>query len=400
MRIAVFIKSTTFHEGYGGLETQSKALCEGLVSRGHDILVFSPQRELKFETKYLNGVKYHFIPCVFRLAKFGKNNWYYRSFFEFCHFHEEQAFDLVVSQSSAGIGVIENKSKLKVPIVSISHGTIIGELRTRFQTGFSPGEILQLAKDTIFSLNVFFGRQRRFIHGSDFVVAVSSAVKKALINETFIDKDKIYVVNNGIDPDKFNQSEQNNVSMPDIAKNSVLYVGQVTRSKGLETLFRLAQEPDFGGTSFHIVGDGDFLSELQGEVKLAGISGRFIFHGKLPYEQVLTFFQSPNMSLFVFPTKRYEGLPMVLVEAMFSGLPVVAYGVGGVSDVVLDRETGFLIKKDDYSSLKASVLKILNDSLLRRKLSQQSKQFARENLTLGIMLDKYEEVFRKALSLK
>jgi len=79
MRIAFFIKSTTFHNGYGGLETQNRALCEELVARGHDILVFSPQRELKCETKYEKGVKYHFVPCVYRLARFNKKNWFFKS---------------------------------------------------------------------------------------------------------------------------------------------------------------------------------------------------------------------------------------------------------------------------------------------------------------------------------
>ena len=68
----------TFHGNYGGLETQNRVLCEELVARGHDVLVFSPQRELKFETKYENGVKYHFVPCVYRLARFAKKNWFFK----------------------------------------------------------------------------------------------------------------------------------------------------------------------------------------------------------------------------------------------------------------------------------------------------------------------------------
>ena len=83
MNIAVFIKRTTLHSGFGGLETQNKTLCEGLVTRGHNITVFSPKRELNKEDEKLNGVRYVYIDCSYRsLAGFGhldKNNWINRS---------------------------------------------------------------------------------------------------------------------------------------------------------------------------------------------------------------------------------------------------------------------------------------------------------------------------------
>lgn len=396
MRIATFIKSTTFHSGYGGLETQNKSLCEGLAQRGHDVLVFSPQKELKYETKYDLGVKYHFLPCEFKLRSNSDTNWTKVSVKAFNQHHKEKEFDLVISQSSAGIGIIENKSDFNVPIVSISHGTILGEFKTKLQSVSSPKEFLGLAKDALFVLKVFFGRQRKFIHGSSKIIAVSNAVKKALIDETYVSDQKVIVINNGLDPLLFSRSGEDPGSKPTCPR--ILYVGQITKAKGLETLLNLALEPEFSKIEFNIFGDGDFYDELRRKVDSLGISERFILFGKKPYSELLNTLKNQENYIFCFPTKRYEGFPMVLVEALFLGFPIVAYNVGGVSDAVKDEETGFLIPAEDYSLMKDKLLLLLSNEEKRKEFSEKGKNFAYNNFTLDKMLDKYEEVFKQVIA--
>ncbi len=391
MRIAVFIKSTTFHTGYGGLETQNKTLCEGLVRRGHDISVFAPQKELKFETKYENSVKYHFLPCVYKLTHFGKNNWLNVSRGVSAKHHKEKPFDLVISQSSAGLGIIQKRQEFNVPIVSISHGTIIGEFQTNFQTAKGFKAYFRLLKDSIFVLRVFFGRQRQFIHGSNKIIAVSSAVKEALLNETFVSKDKVAVVNNGVDPALFT-----NISNAPTDSPKILYVGQITKSKGLDTLFKLSQEPEFAEIKFDIIGGGDYLEELKALVEKSQ-KDNFILHGKKPYLELLEFLNQQKDAIFAFPTRRYEGFPMVLAEALFLGFPVVAFGVGGVSDAVKTEETGFLIPSGEYAQFKEKLLDLINSPTKRKTFSENSRKFAYNNLTLDKMLDQYEKVFAEVL---
>jgi glycosyltransferase involved in cell wall biosynthesis len=394
MRIAVFVKSTTFHAGYGGLETQNKLLCEGLVQRGHDISVFSPQKELKSEAKYDGGVKYHFIPCIYRLTSTSKQNWVRRSVEIFKKHHLEKPFDLVISQSSAGLGVILKKHEFNVPAISISHGTIIGEFQTNLKTVSGIKSFFHLLKDGIFVLRVFFGRQRKFIHGSDKIIAVSSAVKKALIDETFVPEEKVVVINNGVDPSVFTSdpSVQDFSQLP-----KILYVGQITKSKGLDTLFRMAQEPELSQIQFDIIGGGDYLEELKSQVDKAKISDRFILHGKKPYNELTPYLAQLSNAIFAFPTKRYEGFPMVLVEALFLGFPIVAYNVGGVSDAVKNDQTGFLIPPGDYEKFKHGILSLVNNADQRRLFSENGRKFAYNELTITTMLDKYEQIFAEVI---
>jgi glycosyltransferase involved in cell wall biosynthesis len=390
MRIAVFIKRTTYHEGYGGLETQNRALCEGLASSGHDVSVFSPQDGLKFETKYEKGVKYHFIPCVYRLTRFNKTNWYWRSLSVFEDFHRDEPFDLVLSQSSAGVSILERKDSLGVSGVSIAHGTIMGELRTRLQSFGGITDLVPLTRDLIFGLRVFFGRQRHFIHSSDHVVAVSRAVKEALVDETYVDGDKISVINNGIDPSPFEEvpSREN--------ATDVIFVGQISRSKGADVLLNLAAR--FKDSCFHLIGDGDLFDSLKEQSVNMGIQDRFVLHGKIPNQEVLQKLLFPEMAVFAFPTRRFEGFPMVLVEAMFAGLPLVAYNVGGVADAVFDGENGYLVPEGNYKDFEDSLNRVLGSAELRNKMSFESRKYAQNNLTLEEMVSNYQNVLEKAVT--
>ena len=88
---------------------------------------------------------------------------------------------------------------------------------------------------------------------------------------------------------------------------------------------------------------------------------------------------------------------MVLVEAMFAGLPIVAFGEGGVSDAVKDNENGFLVQKEDRALFAEKVQEIVSNQDLRNRFSANAVKMARETLTLDYMLDQYEKVFAEVL---
>ncbi|MEZ6255841.1 MAG: glycosyltransferase family 4 protein [Patescibacteria group bacterium] len=204
MRIAIFTKRTVFHDGFGGLETHTTVLAEELTKRGYSVVVFAPQYKLSYQSKVQNGVTYSFVPSVYRmLFKNSSDNWYSASQQAFKLEHANEKFALVISQSSAGVGIIDNRDYFKVPVLSIAHGSILSEYKTRLLSVASVKDTAYLLKDILFVLINYFGRQRAFILGSSHVVAVSNAVKNSLIDETFISEDNITVIHNGIDPSVF-----------------------------------------------------------------------------------------------------------------------------------------------------------------------------------------------------
>lgn len=395
MRIAVFTKSTTYHRGHGGLETQNKLLCEGLAARGHKIVVFSPTRDQPLQNVTEMNVDYVFVKCSYRyfLSSFNKNSWYNQSYKIFEKANNEKKFDLILGQSSAAIGIIARKDSHGIPVVSVSHGTTLGELKTQITNIRNVKDALKVIKDGQYVLRQYFGRQRDFILKSSHVIAVSNAVKKNLLDETFIPEENITVINNGIDPVPFIKVREGR----NLKGKGVLFVGQLTKDKGIDLLLNMFGSDDYKDVPLYIVGDGPLKEFINEQISQMSNGSRIKLLGKIPYQDVVNYYLNEDIAVFAFPTKREEGLPMVLVEAMFAGLPVVAFDKGGVTDIVKDSETGYVLNPNDGNGFKNKLINLVNDPETLSKFSSNALKNAYSGLSLDAMIEKYEEVFKKVM---
>jgi glycosyltransferase involved in cell wall biosynthesis len=384
MRIAVFIKATTFTKGYGGLETQNKVLCEGLAHRGHAVVVFSPVRIPKTPVTE-NAVRYVFVSCVYRMlfATLDADNWVNKSVQAFLIHHQEQPFDVVLSQSSAGLGVIQRKRALGITAIGIAHGTMGGEMRTILNSA-NRNDCAATLRSLTFGLANYFGRQRQYIYACDKIVAVSSAVKQAIVSETRISPTKVTVVHNGIDAAKIPHKNWTKPGEP----FKVLYIGRIEESKGLHELLLACK--DLTGVCVNIVGDGPFLEDLKRLSRQYKMSQKVLFYGRLPYDQAVEMYACNDV--FVLPTKRVEGLPMTLVEACFAGLPIIATDMGGNKDAVVNTVNGYLLPKPDIRALTDSIATLAHDRKLAKHLGQGGRIKAEAEFTLAAMLDRYEQL--------
>jgi len=387
MRIAVFAKATTHHRGYGGLETLNKNLCDGLSARGYDVTVFSPKNDVQADLLNESGVKYVFIDSTYRTLFQGidKKNWYRRSLEVFREYHAKTPFDVVVSQSSAGVSIFKQRKELGIKTVGISHGSMLSELQTRLNNIKGFKDLFQLLRDTAFTFVVFFGRQRDYVFNSDKLVAVSSYVKQALVDETYCPQELIQVIHNG---SGYYQLQTADYSEKKFGKR-FLYVGQVFKEKGVDIFPKLFSDPAYKDFGLDVVGSGEYLDKLKQDSAKLNIT----FHGKLAHDQTARWFI--NSDVFLFPTRRVEGFPMVLVEAMFAGLPIVAFNMGGVADAVVDGQTGFLVKPGDFGTFKDRALRIMSDPELRESMSRAALKKAHEEYRLDKMLDSYENLFKE-----
>lgn len=388
MKIAVFIKSTTFNKGYGGLETQNKVLCEGLAKRGHEIIVFSPLKDGSETSHEENGVKYIFVSCVYRMlfSSVDNNNWLNKSYQEFLKIHKQKPFDVVISQSSAGLGVIKKKHELGIKVVGISHGTIGGEMKTLINSAKSPVDLIKSSRSLAFGLINFFGRQRQYIHGCDTIVAVSSAVKESVIGETYAPEAKITVIHNGMDGNKIPKKDWKKVDADEPLK--ILYIGRIEESKGLMELLEACR--DLTNVVLNIVGDGPYLEELKTLTRQMKMSQKVLLYGKLPFEKAVEMYACNDV--FILPTKRVEGLPMTLVEACFAGLPIIATDMGGNKDAVTDGFNGFLLTKLDVAILKQKIVDLVENRALAQKLGSNGKIKAEKEFELDKMISAYERI--------
>lgn len=391
MRIAVFIKSTTLHKHYGGLETQNKTLVEGLVQSGHEVVVYSPAEEIKDFHQMQNNVRYIFVPVKYKNAGFFesllnpkvKEGWYEASLKAFLQEHHVRKFDVAVSQSSAGLGIIRNKKHLGIKVLSICHGTILSEFKTLLSRPQTPKSLLRLVKDFEYTIRVYLTRQREFILHSDKVVAVSYFVCRNVLAETGLAKEKISVIYNGISDPHIDLTKREAQPL------GLLYVGRVEADKGLfELLDIFARNEGWKklGVRLTVVGDGSDLLKLKKQSQILEVEDRVEFTGWLK-DSKFKYFESSH--IFVFPTKRIEGFPVTIPEALYCGLPIVAFKLGGISEGINEGKTGLLVESGAWDVYRDTLNKLIIDPKLRHSMSIQALESAKNNYSLSKMVSEY-----------
>ncbi len=135
---------------------------------------------------------------------------------------------------------------------------------------------------------------------------------------------------------------------------------------------------------------GAYQRDLEGVAERNGVRDRVVFAGERAADDVLG-----ELDVVALPSWT-EGLPLVVLEAMAHGRPVVATPVGGTPEVVLDGETGLLVPPRDPHALAAALQRLVDDAGLRRRLGEAGKRRAVERFSAGAMtarmLELYDEV--------
>lgn len=196
------------------------------------------------------------------------------------------------------------------------------------------------------------------------VIAISQSVKNSLIKYELVPPGKIYVLPNCIDYQIFNKVTE--FRSKSTEKQIIIgTVGRLERQKGTKYLLMamkiiLLDNPN---VKLEIIGEGSLLDELKKISCKLHISNSVNFFGK--FVDVKPFYN--RMDIFVLPS-IYEGFGIVLLEAMATGVPVVATNVDGIKEVIIDMNNGILVPARNPKAIADAVIRIINDSDLRKKL--------------------------------
>ena len=141
-------------------------------------------------------------------------------------------------------------------------------------------------------------------------------------------------------------------------RSRILFTSRIQPSKGLDLLLDALAELRLRRDDFavDVVGDGPSRPQLEEMTANLGLDDVVTFHGVQPKQQVARFMQEADF--FVLPSHQ-ENLPTVLIEAMASGLPVLATDVGGVSEMV-DGSRGLLVRRGERAALSAALERMLD----------------------------------------
>ncbi len=170
----------------------------------------------------------------------------------------------------------------------------------------------------------------------------------------------------------------------------LLYVGRLSPEKGIPTLLR-AFAALKSPSHLRLAGGGSQLAELEALAVESGVRERVHFLGNVDWGNPL-FELMRDSDILVLPSFT-EGLPLVLLEAMAQGLPVIATRVGGIPELVRDEITGLLFPAGDADALSACLSRLIDDTSLRSSIRLNAIEVARANTLDEQLCSMFSRIF-------
>jgi len=233
---------------------------------------------------------------------------------------------------------------------------------------------------------------------ADAFVAVSPQTAEAARTTRDVDLRKLRVIENGIDVTRFGMdavaraAARRELGIPEDAW-VVGTVGRLAPEKNQVLLVRALAGLLGERVRLLIVGDGPEAAALDRAVAEAGARPWVHLPGaRDDVARLLCAFD-----VFALPSLS-EGLPLVIVEAMATGLPVVASAVGGIPDVIVEGRTGCLVPPGDEAALRARLVTLAGDRDQARALGERARQVALERHSLASMAEAYLALYRQLLA--
>ena len=226
----------------------------------------------------------------------------------------------------------------------------------------------------------------------DAFVAVSTPVADQARRDRDCAAHKLLVVKNGVDAVRFapDPAARREVRRElGIAEEARLVgtVGRLSPEKDQVTLLRAMTPLATGDVHLLLLGDGP-----EREALAAAVPG--VCRSNVHMPGVRTDVPRVMAALDIFAlSSRFEGLPLVLLEAMATGLPVVTTSVGGIPEVIREGRTGFMVPAGDASAMGARIEALLGDPDARRAMGQRGRELVLVEHTIAATAARYEEIY-------
>jgi glycogen synthase len=199
-----------------------------------------------------------------------------------------------------------------------------------------------------------------------------------LLHEDGLPQERVHVLPSGFDPALFQLSGKAGAeadAFPGLPRPRIGYVGRLAQQKRPDLLVDAFGRMRDHAAHLVVVGDGPLRRVVQSAVQRSPARCRITVTGFVPHTDVPGVLAS--LDVLVLPSV-YEEMGSILVEAMASGLPVVASRVGGIPDVVEDGETGLLVPPGDVAALAAALDELVGDPRRRELLCAAARRRAEE----------------------
>ena len=217
-------------------------------------------------------------------------------------------------------------------------------------------------------------------------VAICPTVKETLVQTLRLKAERIPVVKNGVDTDRFFVPQEKTCS--DFFR--VISVGSLYWIKNQEMMIRTISRLRKKGKRIRLtlLGEGEDRAKLEALVRELGVKDDVSMPGI--QKDVERWLQESDLYI---SASKTEGLPLSILEAMACGLPVIATAAGGVKDIVRDGVCGRLVETDDESAFEQAILDLYENEALRQRASLASRRIA-EAWSLRACAEGYSQMYK------
>jgi len=244
------------------------------------------------------------------------------------------------------------------------------------------------------NLNYQEGFLKRFIKSwtmgfAQKIVAVSEAVRNYAVSSGRIPKEKIEIIYNGVELEKFLNAERKYEKKNEIIVGSI---GRLTEQKGFDFLIEAGALLKDEKINFFIAGEGKDRKKLEKQIKKGNLGDKIKLLGW--QKDTKEFFDS--LDIFVLPS-RWEGFGIAILEAGLAGLPVIASKVDGIKEIIQDNADGLLFEKGNVRELAEKINYLAGNPEEREKLAVNLRNKVKEKFSIEKIVREYENLYLRLL---
>jgi glycosyltransferase involved in cell wall biosynthesis len=244
--------------------------------------------------------------------------------------------------------------------------------------------------------------EEKMLARSDKLIAVSDFTRKELTQYYNIKENKIRVIHNGVDTNKFKPATDKSKVKEDLGFKpndpAILSVGRLYARKGLFTLIESmpAVLRKFKNAKFIISGKGqsDEMNKLIAHAQRLGVKNNIVFTGYFPDKKLSKLYQAADV--FAFST-FYEHHPFAILEALSTGLPVVTTKVGGIPETITDGKNGFMCEPFNAQEFSDRILYLLEHPVAASEMGRLARKTIEDRFDWRIVVKKAIEVYEETL---
>lgn len=392
-----------FHWNKGGSEKYYFELGELLKQHGHEVAYFSMEDEKNIKT----GDKEYFVP------KFDLNNSSKLKALDVIYNKEnekimEKALDefkpdvvhLNNFQRQLSASIIKTIKKRNIPIVFTAHDVqAICPAITMMDNDKNPCELCMKGKyincikkscnkgsklkSALGAIEGYYYRNHKiYTDKIDYIITPSEFYRTKFI-EDGINPNKIQAIHNSIEMNDYNVETKDD--------GYALYFGRLSKEKGILNLINAFAKCNKG--NLYIAGEGPEKEKIEKIIKENSLEDRVKLLGFLDKEQMTDV--TRKCKFVVVPSIWYENCPYSVLETLAIGKPIIGSNMGGIPELVIDNENGFIYNTVDELTEKMNVL-FENEDLVKQ-FSKKSKELAKQNYDREVYYNKLKQIYDKVI---